>query len=153
MKIADRYEDNFGQLFAILCREAGKTVTDSVAELREAADFLRYYAAQIEHLSQPPLGTFVCISPWNFPLAIFTGQIAASLAAGNATLAKPAEQTPIIAHYAVQLMHAAGVPKSALQLLPGGGDIGAALTGRCTGGGRGVHRLDRHGAQDQAGHG
>ncbi|MBJ3763958.1 bifunctional proline dehydrogenase/L-glutamate gamma-semialdehyde dehydrogenase PutA [Maribius pontilimi] len=128
LKAADLYEENFGQIFAIVSREAGKTIMDAVAELREAVDFLRYYAGQIEHLTEPPLGTFVCISPWNFPLAIFTGQVAASLAAGNATLAKPAEQTPIIAHYAVQLLHEAGVPKAALQLLPGGGDVGAAVT-------------------------
>ncbi|WP_120501647.1 bifunctional proline dehydrogenase/L-glutamate gamma-semialdehyde dehydrogenase PutA [Roseovarius sp. EL26] len=125
-KVADLYEENFGQLFALLAREAGKSVPDSVAELREAVDFLRYYGANIPDAA--PVGTFTCISPWNFPLAIFTGQISAALAAGNAVLSKPAEQTPLISHYAISLMHRAGVPKSALQLLPGGGAVGAALT-------------------------
>ncbi len=125
---ADLYEENFGEIFAILAREAGKTLSDAMAELREAVDFLRYYAAQINDLSEPPLGIFTCISPWNFPLAIFTGQVAAALAAGNAVLAKPAEQTPVIASLAVTLLHRAGVPAAALQLLPGGGEIGAALT-------------------------
>ena len=126
-KAADALEANFAPLFALLAREAGKTLPDCVAELREAVDFLRYYAAQAP-AETSPAGTYVCISPWNFPLAIFTGQIAAALAAGNAVLAKPAEQTPLIAHLAVTLMHEAGVPADALQLLPGGGDIGAALT-------------------------
>ena len=125
---ADAYEANAEALFAILCREAGKALPDAVAELREAVDFLRYYAAQA-HADQTARGLWTCISPWNFPLAIFTGQIAAALAAGNAVLAKPAEQTPLIATRAVALLHAAGVPASALQLLPGGGDVGAALTG------------------------
>ena len=125
-KAADLYEENFGQFFALLAREAGKTQTDAVAELREAVDFLRYYASRIPDAA--PAGNFVCISPWNFPLAIFTGQIAAALATGNAVLSKPAPQTPLIAYLAVQLLHQAGVPLSALQLLPGGGDIGAALT-------------------------
>ncbi len=125
---ADLYEQNFGQIFAILSREAGKTLPDAVGELREAVDFLRYYAAQATLHTKPPIGTFTCISPWNFPLAIFTGQIAASLATGNATLAKPAEQTPLIAALAVTLLHKAGVPREALQLLPGDGAIGAALT-------------------------
>ncbi|TCL09951.1 L-proline dehydrogenase /delta-1-pyrroline-5-carboxylate dehydrogenase [Shimia isoporae] len=124
---ADLYEQNFGALFALLAREAGKTPQDAVAELREAVDFLRYYAARISDAS--PVGTFTCISPWNFPLAIFTGQIAAALAAGNAVLAKPADQTPLIAFEAVKLLHEAGVPVSALQMLPGdGATIGAALT-------------------------
>lgn len=123
---ADLYEANFGELFALLCREAGKTLPDAVAELREAVDFLRYYAAQAD--GSPAAGTFVCISPWNFPLAIFTGQISAALAAGNAVLAKPAEQTPLVAHRAVSLLHKAGVPAPALQLLPGDGSIGSALT-------------------------
>lgn len=125
--IADAYEAHADELFAILAREAGKGLSDVVAELREAVDFLRYYAARADGSAQAR-GIWTCISPWNFPLAIFTGQIAAALAAGNAVLAKPAEQTPLIATRAVQLMHAAGVPKSALQLLPGGGDVGAALT-------------------------
>ena len=123
---ADLYEQNFGEIFALLAREAGKTQMDAVAELREAVDFLRYYGANAP--SDAPVGTFTCISPWNFPLAIFSGQISAALAAGNAVLAKPAEQTPLIAHLAISLMHKAGIPKSALQLLPGAGDVGAALT-------------------------
>ena len=124
---ADLYEAEFGQIFALLAREAGKSLPDAVAELREAVDFLRYYAANIID-SAEPVGRFTCISPWNFPLAIFTGQIAAALAAGNAVFAKPAEQTPLIAHLAVSLLHRAGVPMTALQLLPGDGQVGAALT-------------------------
>src|SRR6185503_16035578 len=99
---------------------------------REAIDFLRYYSTQIRseftNDAHRPLGPVVCISPWNFPLAIFTGQVAAALAAGNPVLAKPAEQTPLIAHAAVQALHDAGVPRAALQLLPGPGEtVGAAL--------------------------
>ncbi|QXT40657.1 bifunctional proline dehydrogenase/L-glutamate gamma-semialdehyde dehydrogenase PutA [Gymnodinialimonas ceratoperidinii] len=128
-KAADLYEEHTAELFALLAREAGKTLPDCEAELREAVDFLRYYAAQIEGLTHPALGRVTCISPWNFPLAIFTGQIAAALAAGNAVLAKPAEATPLIAARATELLHEAGVPKQALQLLPGeGATIGAALT-------------------------
>ncbi len=127
-KAADLYEDNYGQIFAVLAREAGKTTIDVIGELREAVDFLRYYADEAANHKGTPLGVFTCISPWNFPLAIFTGQIAAALAAGNAVLAKPAEQTPVIAELATKLLHKAGVPKSALQLLPGGGEVGAALT-------------------------
>ncbi|WP_435205642.1 bifunctional proline dehydrogenase/L-glutamate gamma-semialdehyde dehydrogenase PutA [Tateyamaria sp. 1078] len=123
---ADLYEAGFGEIFALLAREAGKSLPDAVAELREAVDFLRYYARAAE--DRPALGTVLCISPWNFPLAIFTGQIAAALAAGNAVVAKPAEQTPLIASLAVGLLHKAGVPVAALQLLPGGGTLGAALT-------------------------
>ncbi len=125
-RAADLYEQNFGELFALLAREAGKTLPDAVAELREAVDFLRYYAANIPDAK--PAGTFTCISPWNFPLAIFSGQISAALATGNAVLAKPAPQTPLIAHRAVQLLHEAGVPRDALQLLPGGPSVGTALT-------------------------
>ena len=125
---ADLYEANFGEIFAILAREAGKVTLDAIGELREAVDFLRYYAGQAERGVAPALGVFACISPWNFPLAIFTGQISAALAAGNAVIAKPAEQTPIIAHFAAKLLHQAGVPHDALQLLPGGGAVGAALT-------------------------
>ena len=125
-RVADLYEENFGEIFALLAREAGKSIPDAVAELREAVDFLRYYGANAP--AAPPVGTYTCISPWNFPLAIFTGQIAAALAAGNAVLSKPAEQTPLIAHLAISLMHKAGVPATALQLLPGAGDVGAALT-------------------------
>ena len=128
-RAADLYEAEFGPIFALLAREAGKTQADAVAELREAVDFLRYYAEGAGALIHPCRGVFACISPWNFPLAIFTGQIAAALAAGNAVLAKPAEQTPLIAAFAVGLLHKAGVPLSALQLLPGDGAVGAALTG------------------------
>ena len=128
-RAADLYEENFGPIFAALAREAGKTLPDAVGELREAVDFLRYYAAEAERIVPAPLGVVSAISPWNFPLAIFTGQIAAALAAGNAVLAKPAEQTPIIATLAVDLLHRAGVPAAALQLMPGpGGTVGAALT-------------------------
>ncbi|RBW58972.1 bifunctional proline dehydrogenase/L-glutamate gamma-semialdehyde dehydrogenase PutA [Ruegeria sp. A3M17] len=123
---ADLYEAHFGELFALLAREAGKSLPDAVAELREAVDFLRYYAANIPDAQ--PAGIFTCISPWNFPLAIFTGQISAALATGNAVLAKPAPQTPLIAHRAVQMLHEAGVPRDVLQLLPGGPSVGAALT-------------------------
>ncbi len=124
---ADAYEAHGAELFAILTREAGKAMPDVVAELREAVDFLRYYAAQA-HEDMAPRGIWTCISPWNFPLAIFSGQIAAALSAGNAVLAKPAEQTPLIATRAVQLLHDAGVPRDVLQLLPGNGSVGAALT-------------------------
>ena len=110
-----------------MLREAGKTHADALAELREAVDFLRYYAAQADQ-PHPARGVFVCISPWNFPLAIFAGQIGAALAAGNGVIAKPAPQTPLIGHLAVTLLHRAGVPVSALQCLPGDGDVGAALT-------------------------
>ena len=127
-RAADLYEAEFGAIFALLAREAGKTLADAVGELREAVDFLRYYAEGAEGLTAPARGVFACISPWNFPLAIFTGQIAAALAAGNAVLAKPAEQTPLIAALAVELLRKAGVPPSALQLLPGDGAVGAALT-------------------------
>ena len=126
-RAADLYEEHMGELFALLAREAGKTLPDAMAELREAVDFLRYYASFAT--ADAPRGTMVCISPWNFPLAIFTGQIAGALAAGNAVLAKPAETTPLIAHRATQLMHEAGIPRTALQLLPGtGATVGAALT-------------------------
>ena len=125
-RAADLYEAHYGELFALLAREAGKSLPDCVAELREAVDFLRYYAANIPDAA--PAGTFTCISPWNFPLAIFTGQISAALAVGNAVLAKPAEQTPLVAYRAVQLMHEAGVPRDVLQLLPGDGALGARLT-------------------------
>ena len=131
-RIADLYEDHVAEFCALATREAGKTLTDGIAEVREAVDFLRYYAGEAERLEaeEPggPRGVFVCISPWNFPLAIFTGQIAAALAAGNAVIAKPAEQAPLIAARAVALMRAAGLPDGALQLLPGDGGVGAALT-------------------------
>lgn len=126
--IADAYEAHAEELFALLHREAGKTMLDAVGEVREAVDFLHYYAAEVEMRSPSPRGIWTCISPWNFPLAIFTGQIAAALGAGNAVIAKPAEQTGLIAHRAVQIMLDAGVPTHALHLMPGGGDIGAVLT-------------------------
>ncbi|MEM6849848.1 MAG: bifunctional proline dehydrogenase/L-glutamate gamma-semialdehyde dehydrogenase PutA, partial [Pseudomonadota bacterium] len=127
-QVADLYEANAGELFALAAREAGKIGIDVVAELREAVDFLRYYANAAETLDGEPAGVWVATPPWNFPLAIFTGQIAASLAAGNAVVAKPAVQTPLIAAAAVKLFHKAGVPLAALQLCPGGGAVGAALT-------------------------
>ncbi len=142
-RAADFYEQNRGRLVALLVSEGGKTLDDAVAELREAVDFLRYYALQARAafaaaelpgptgernvLTRHGRGVWACISPWNFPLAIFTGQVAAALAAGNAVAAKPAEQTPLIAAEAVRLLHAAGVPANALALLPGAGDVGAAL--------------------------
>jgi RHH-type proline utilization regulon transcriptional repressor/proline dehydrogenase/delta 1-pyrroline-5-carboxylate dehydrogenase len=131
LKVADIYEDHAHEIFALVTREAGKTLLDGVAELREAVDFLRYYAGEAVDADKTlkPRGVIVCISPWNFPLAIFTGQIAAALAAGNAVIAKPAEQTPLIAERATQWMLEAGVPAGVLQLLPGnGGTVGAALT-------------------------
>ena len=128
-RAADLYEANFGEVFALLTREAGKTLPDAVAELREAVDFLRYYAARGTGLTAPARGIITCISPWNFPLAIFTGQIAAALAAGNGVVAKPAETTSLVAALAVKFLHEAGVPLDALQLLPGfGQDTGALVT-------------------------
>ncbi|MEM6408357.1 MAG: L-glutamate gamma-semialdehyde dehydrogenase [Pseudomonadota bacterium] len=127
-KAADLFEAHHGEIFAILAKEAGKTTLDAIGELREAVDFLRYYADEAPKQIGAPRGLFTCISPWNFPLAIFSGQIAAALATGNAVLAKPAEQTPAIAALATRLLHEAGVPEAALQLLPGGGQVGAALT-------------------------
>jgi RHH-type proline utilization regulon transcriptional repressor/proline dehydrogenase/delta 1-pyrroline-5-carboxylate dehydrogenase len=145
-RAADLFEANLPELLALCNREAGKTLHDGVSEVREAADFLRYYALQARELfSRPSVmpgptgehnevslhgrGVFACISPWNFPLAIFTGQVSAALAAGNTVLAKPAEPTPLIAHRAVQLLHEAGVPRAALQFLPGSGRrIGSILT-------------------------
>ena len=131
--VADLYEDNVAELTVIATREAGKTLLDGIAEVREAVDFLRYYANEAERLEEEysgkGRGIFVCISPWNFPLAIFTGQVAAALAAGNAVIAKPAEQTPLIAARAVELMREAGLPEAALQLLPGDGPtVGGPLT-------------------------
>ena len=120
------------QLMGRLMREAGKSAANAVSEVREAIDFLRYYAAQVragfDNGSCRPLGPVLCISPWNFPLAIFTGQVAAALAAGNTVLAKPAEQTPLVAALAVHLLWQAGVPRAAVQLLPGRGEtVGAQL--------------------------
>jgi len=126
---SDLFEQNHAVLLALLVREAGKSLANAVGELREAVDFLRYYAAEIEvdTASHAALGVVLCISPWNFPLAIFTGQIAAALAAGNVVLAKPAEETPLIAAQAICLLHQAGIPPAALQLLTGAGETGAAL--------------------------
>lgn len=144
-KMADKLEENATKLIAILNIEAGKTYEDGIAEVREAVDFCRYYAkgaiddfdgfkplpspaGEINEMGLLGRGVFVCISPWNFPLAIFTGQIAAALAAGNCVLAKPAEQTPLIASFAVKLFQNAGLPNEALQLILGDGAIGGALT-------------------------
>ncbi len=142
-RAADAMQGQLPMLCAALVREAFKTWNDAVAEVREAIDFLRYYAAEAERVLQPqPLpgptgesnvlrlrgrGPWVCISPWNFPLAIFTGQVAAALVTGNTVLAKPAEQTPAIAALAVRVLHESGIPEPVLQLLPGDGDVGAAL--------------------------
>ena len=132
LRAADLFQEQMPALIALLVREAGKSAANAVAEVREAIDFLLYYAGQADStLDGPdvrPLGSVVCISPWNFPLAIFTGQACAALAAGNCVLAKPAEQTPLIAAQAVRLLWQAGVPRAALQLLPGRGEtVGAGL--------------------------
>ncbi|WP_237151940.1 trifunctional transcriptional regulator/proline dehydrogenase/L-glutamate gamma-semialdehyde dehydrogenase [Oryzibacter oryziterrae] len=129
-RAADRLQAEMPHLLGLIMREAGKSAPNAIAEVREAVDFLRYYAEQARTTfgpSQQALGPITCISPWNFPLAIFTGQIAAALVAGNPVLAKPAEETPLIAAAAVRLLHEAGVPRAALQLLPGDGRVGAAL--------------------------
>lgn len=129
-RAADRLEERMPILLGLIMREAGKSLPNAIAELREAVDFLRYYAAEARSRfgsDQKALGPVVCISPWNFPLAIFTGQVAAALVAGNAVLAKPAEETPLIAAESVRLLHEAGVPAEVLQLIPGDGRIGAAL--------------------------
>ena len=143
-RAADLFEEHTAELLALCVAEAGKTIPDAISELREAVDFLRYYAAQANALFGPARelpgptgerntlglrgrGVFVCISPWNFPLAIFTGQVAAALAAGNAVLAKPAEQTPLVAFRAVELLLEAGIPPAVLHFLPGDG---AAIGGR-----------------------
>lgn len=144
-KAADQLEQKMPRLMALLVREAGKTLPDAVSEVREAVDFCRYYALQAEQTLSGaqelpgPTGEYnelylrgrglvVCISPWNFPLAIFTGQLSAALVAGNTVIAKPAEQTPLIAAEAVRIFHEVGVPKEVLQLLPGeGAKVGARL--------------------------
>jgi RHH-type proline utilization regulon transcriptional repressor/proline dehydrogenase/delta 1-pyrroline-5-carboxylate dehydrogenase len=131
LRAADLYETHAVEFFALCTREAGKTLADGVAEVREAVDFLRYYAAEAAkaEAGTEARGVIACISPWNFPLAIFTGQVAAALVTGNAVIAKPAEQTPLIAARAVELLHEAGIPKDVLQLLPGDGpSVGAPLT-------------------------
>ncbi len=130
LKTADLCEKHAAEFFALAAREAGKTLADCIAEVREAVDFLRYYAGQAASCEPgtQARGAIACISPWNFPLAIFTGQIAAALATGNAVVAKPAEQTPLIAARAVALFREAGVPADVLHLLPGDGPgVGAAL--------------------------
>src|SRR5580658_3355043 len=130
-RAADLFEARNDWLVGLIVREAGKSYANAVAEVREAADFLRYYAHEAARTLLPgspaPLGLVVCISPWNFPLAIFAGQVAAALAAGNSVIAKPAEETPLIAAEAVRVLHEAGVPRDALQLVPGAGEVGAAL--------------------------
>lgn len=130
---ADLLEERMPLLLGLIVREAGKSLPNAIGEVREAVDFLRYYADNVtEEFSNDthrPLGPVVCISPWNFPLAIFTGQVAAALAAGNVVLAKPAEETPLIAAQAVQILREAGLPAGSIQLLPGDGRIGAALAG------------------------
>jgi len=144
-RAAALFEKHREELFSLCIREAGKTAVDAVLEVREAVDFLRYYASearrlfgQVTTLPGPTgelnelrlhgRGVFACISPWNFPLAIFIGPVAAALAAGNAAVAKPAEQTPLIGARAIELMHQAGIPKAVVQLAPGDGRTGAALT-------------------------
>ena len=133
MQAADLLESEMPILMGLIVREAGKSLPNAVAEVREAVDFLRYYAAEVrdgfDNATHRPLGPVACISPWNFPLAIFTGQVAAALAAGNTVLAKPADETPLIAAAAVDILHRAGVPAEALQLLPGQGSVGAQLVG------------------------
>jgi len=129
-RAADIMQREMPELLGLIMREAGKSMPNAIAEVREAIDFLRYYAEQTRRtlgVAHKPLGPIVCISPWNFPLAIFTGQIAAALVAGNPVLAKPAEETPLIAAQGVRILHEAGIPADALQLLPGDGRIGAAL--------------------------
>ena len=130
-KAADILEARMEELLGLIMREAGKSAPNAIAEVREAVDFLRYYAKEAPGAlgGATPLGPVVCISPWNFPLAIFTGQVVAALVAGNTVLAKPAEETPLIAAHAVAILHEAGVPRDVLQLVPGAGAIGAALVG------------------------
>ena len=132
-RAADALQARMPVLMGLIVREAGKSLANALGEVREAIDVLRYYAAQARQTqtaAQPPLGPVVCISPWNFPLAIFTGQVAAALVTGNTVLAKPAQQTPLIAAEAVRILHEAGVPDEVLQLLPGDGAIGGALVER-----------------------
>jgi RHH-type transcriptional regulator, proline utilization regulon repressor / proline dehydrogenase / delta 1-pyrroline-5-carboxylate dehydrogenase len=146
-RVGDLIEQNRGRLIALLQVEGGKTIDDCVSEVREAADYCRYYAGEARRSLAPmPMrgptgesnelrmrgrGIFICISPWNFPLAIFAGQIAGALAAGNCVVSKPAEQTPLIAFETVKLFHAGGVPPGALQLVLGDGKVGATLTADC----------------------
>jgi RHH-type proline utilization regulon transcriptional repressor/proline dehydrogenase/delta 1-pyrroline-5-carboxylate dehydrogenase len=130
-RAADLLESRLESLIGLIVREAGKSPANAIGEIREAVDFLRYYGAEVrrwDNATHQPLGTVVCISPWNFPLSIFLGQVSAALAAGNAVIAKPAEETPLIAAAGIAILHEAGVPRGALQFLPGAGDVGAALT-------------------------
>ena len=129
-RFADALEAHTPALMMLAVREAGKTLNNAIAEVREAVDFCRYYAHEAETTcaDRAPVGTVVAISPWNFPLAIFVGEVVAALAVGNTVIAKPAEQTSLIAHYAVRLLHEAGVPHNVLQLVLGAGEAGAALT-------------------------
>jgi RHH-type proline utilization regulon transcriptional repressor/proline dehydrogenase/delta 1-pyrroline-5-carboxylate dehydrogenase len=144
-RTADLFEEHREELFSLCIREGGKTLPDAILEVREAVDFLRFYASEARRQFTAPLplpgptgeqnelrlhgrGVFACISPWNFPLAIFTGPVAAALAAGNTAIAKPAEQTPLIGAFAVELMHRAGIARDVVQLAPGDGRVGAALT-------------------------
>ena len=127
-KAADLLETRGEYFMALAVNEAGKTWPDAIAEVREAVDFLRYYADECVTLTGEPVGVVACISPWNFPLAIFLGQVSAALAAGNCVVCKPAEQTPLIAFQAVKLLHEAGVPAGALHFIPGDGpSVGAPL--------------------------
>ena len=144
-RTADLYEERREDFYSLCIREAGKTVPDAILEVREAVDFLRFYASEARRQFVRPMqlpgptgehnelrlhgrGVFACISPWNFPLAIFTGPVAAALAAGNTAIAKPAEQTPLIGALAIDLFHEAGFPKDVVQLAPGDGKVGSALT-------------------------
>ena len=144
-RAADLFEEHREQFFSLCIREGGKTLPDAVLEVREAVDFLRFYASEARRQFTGPLplpgptgeqnelrlhgrGVFACISPWNFPLAIFSGPVAAALAAGNSAIAKPAEQTPLIGALAIELMHQAGIPRDVVQLAPGDGRVGGALT-------------------------
>jgi RHH-type proline utilization regulon transcriptional repressor/proline dehydrogenase/delta 1-pyrroline-5-carboxylate dehydrogenase len=143
-RAADLFEEHENEFFSLCIREAGKTLPDAVLEVREAVDFLRFYAAEARRQFSGPLplpgptgernelrmhgrGVFVCISPWNFPLSIFAGPVAAALAAGNCAIAKPAEQTPLIGALAIDLFHRAGIPREVVQLAPGDGRVGGAL--------------------------
>ena len=144
-RAADLFEQHREEFYSLCIREAGKTLPDAILEVREAVDFLRFYASEARRQFTRPIplpgptgehnelrlhgrGVFACISPWNFPLAIFSGPVAAALAAGNSAIAKPAEQTPLIGALAIELMHRAGIPKNIVQLAPGDGRVGAALT-------------------------
>jgi RHH-type proline utilization regulon transcriptional repressor/proline dehydrogenase/delta 1-pyrroline-5-carboxylate dehydrogenase len=132
VRAASLLESRASEMAGLMCREAGKTLPNALGDVREAVDFLRYYATQISsdfsNATHRPLGIVACISPWNFPLAIFIGQVGAALAAGNAVIAKPAEETPLVAAEAIQILHEAGLPEHVVQLAPGAGEAGATLT-------------------------